>query len=326
MKTDELAFFNQQLAIMLREGIPLEGALAQLVKGMREPSLRKEFELLQTDLERGTPLPEALERRQLPPFYRRMLIAGAAAQDLPAMLTLLADHYNRTSATWARLKGLMIYPVIVILVALALSASLGFFFSRLFLIHTAGFSVDPGERQMLMFSLWLSPVILALLATFCIAAVSVPAVRDRLRWRLPAFREASLAQLASSMSLTLRNGVPLPEALKLAETLETGTPAAAALASWREQISAGKGRTGDWQPQSGVLPPLFLWVIKSSGEHLASGFQKAAELYGTRSAYRTDLMLYGVLPVSVLLLGQMILWQAIPAVHLMAKLMNALGT
>jgi type II secretory pathway component PulF len=35
MNYDEFAFFNQQLAAMLREGIPLEGALKQLCAGMR---------------------------------------------------------------------------------------------------------------------------------------------------------------------------------------------------------------------------------------------------------------------------------------------------
>ncbi len=325
MKTDELAFFNQQLAVMLREGIPLEGAIAQLVAGMRQGRLREELDSLRSDLERGTPFTEALGRRQLPVFYSRMLSAGASAQDLPAMLTLLADYYNRTHTTWARLKGLMVYPVIVILVALVLSAMLGVFFNRLFFIHSAGLFVPEQQRQMLVVSLWASPILLALAAAVCITALTIPSVRARARWWLPAFREASLAQLASAMALMLRNGVSLPEALQLAETLETGTPAGRELGAWRAQIAAGKGKTTDWQPHPKVLPPLFLWLIKSSGDDLASGFQKAAELYGTRSAYRTELMLYGVLPVSVLLLGQMILWQAIPAVNALTQLMNRLG-
>jgi len=35
MKLDEFAFFNQQLAAMLRDGIPLEGALAAALQEMR---------------------------------------------------------------------------------------------------------------------------------------------------------------------------------------------------------------------------------------------------------------------------------------------------
>src|SRR5438045_9572353 len=50
MNYDEFAFFNQQLAAMLREGIPLEGALKQLCQGMRAGPLRVEIDLLEADL------------------------------------------------------------------------------------------------------------------------------------------------------------------------------------------------------------------------------------------------------------------------------------
>ena len=56
MKYDEFAFFNQQLAAMLRENIPLEGALRQLCQNLGRGKLRSEIELLETDLSKGTPL------------------------------------------------------------------------------------------------------------------------------------------------------------------------------------------------------------------------------------------------------------------------------
>src|SRR5450759_2742361 len=98
MNYDEFAFFNQQLAAMLRDGIPLEGALKQLCKGMRGGLLRTQVERLEADLSRGTPLREALDRSDVPEFYRRMVEIGARSNDLPGMLTMLADHYHRASA------------------------------------------------------------------------------------------------------------------------------------------------------------------------------------------------------------------------------------
>ena len=53
MNYDEFAFFNQQLAGMLREGIPLEGALKQLTHDMARGNLRAQFEALGSDLARG---------------------------------------------------------------------------------------------------------------------------------------------------------------------------------------------------------------------------------------------------------------------------------
>src|SRR5579859_1445759 len=130
MNYDEFAFFNQQLASMLRAGIPLEGALQQLAAGMRRSPLREEIQRLEADLEQGAPLKEALARRTLPEFYRRLVTIGAQTNDLPGVLTLLADHYHRANSLWTRLKGLMVYPLIVLGVALGLTLMLSLVFSH----------------------------------------------------------------------------------------------------------------------------------------------------------------------------------------------------
>ena len=53
MNHDEFAFFNQQLAAMLRSGIPLEGALKQLCVGMKTGPLRAELQLLEEEIGRA---------------------------------------------------------------------------------------------------------------------------------------------------------------------------------------------------------------------------------------------------------------------------------
>lgn len=114
MKWDEFAFLNQQLAGMLRAGIPLEGGLRELSQTMRRGKLRDELEALRKDLEVGTPVSEALGKRNLPELYVRLAQAGAAGGDLPGTLILLADYYDRMAITMARLKGLMVYPLLVL--------------------------------------------------------------------------------------------------------------------------------------------------------------------------------------------------------------------
>jgi type II secretory pathway component PulF len=308
---------------MLREGIPLEGALKQLCAGMRAGPLRAEIQQLEADLARGTSLKEALARRALPALYRQMVQIGARSNDLPGVLTLLADHYHRANALWIRLKGLMLYPLIVITVSLGLTLLISLNFSR-FLNEIGG---QFGSQPMLAIpSIWMPPIFLGLAAVLGVAAVTIPSWRARLRWRLPAFREASLAQLASAMNLMLKNGITLPEALAMAEALENGTPAAKALARWRQLIEAGQGKPAEWTGDSRPFPPLFLWLVQKGGEDVAAGFQKAAELFQTRASYRIELALYGALPVSILLLGQMVLWQAVPLLRSMTWMMNMLGS
>jgi len=321
MNYDEFAFFNQQLAGMLREGIPLEGALKQFSQGMRRGKLQGEITLLEADLGRGTPLKEALNRRAVPEFYRRMVEIGAASNDLPGMLTMLADHYHRANAAWTRLKGLMVDPVIVIVVSLGMTLVLSLVFGHFLSTFTGIFSLPA----VWVAGMWIPPVMLGLLAVLVAAALTLPSWREKLRWRLPAFREASLAQLSSAIALMLRNGTPLAEALALAESLEAGSPAEPALARWRSLVESGQGKPAQWTGPSRPFPPLFLWLVQRSGEDAASGFQKAAELYEARAAHQIELIMYGALPVSVLFLGQMIFWQVAPLIQAMVQMMRVLG-
>ena len=121
MNHEAFAFFNQQLAAMLRDGIPLEGALRELCRDMKSGPLRDELLQLESDLARGTPLKDAVEKRALPGFYVRMLALGAKNNDLPGTLTMIADHYLRANTLWTRLKGLMVYPLLVLLMSVGLS-------------------------------------------------------------------------------------------------------------------------------------------------------------------------------------------------------------
>src|SRR5438874_855843 len=157
MKYDEFAFFNQQLAAMLRDGLPLEGALKQLSAGMRTGRLRAEVEQLEADLARGTPLKDAISRRRLPEFYARMVEIGARSNDLPGVLTLLADHYHRANALWTRLKGLMVYPFLVLLVSLGLTVLVSLAFSR----FMSGFADQKiPTSAVTLASVWMPPVVI----------------------------------------------------------------------------------------------------------------------------------------------------------------------
>jgi general secretion pathway protein F len=321
MNHDEFAFFNHQLAAMLQDGIPLEGGLKELAAGMRDRKLKAELEQLGADLAQGTPLPEAISRRALPELYRRMVQIGVRSHDLPGMLTLLADHYQRVNSLWTRLKGLMVYPVLVIAVSLGLTLLLSGMISRFLsnFMDQVG-PVPPG----LMLSVWFPPILFAIALALAGTALGVPAWRARWRWRLPAFREASLAQLASALAMMLRNGLPLAEALALAEALESGSPAGSVLGEWRAAVEGGRGKPVQWQARR-PFPAMFVWLVQRGGENPAAAFQKAAEIYQARANYRAELALYAALPLSILFLGQMILWQVVPLARTLAWFMQMLG-
>src|SRR5437667_12787983 len=135
---------------------------------------------LDAHLSRGTPLKEALARRALPEFYARMVEIGARSNDLPGVLTLLADHYHRANALWTRLKGLMVYPLLVVFVALGLTLLVSLTFSH-FTLEFYDQATIPSSALTLA-NVWMPPAVLSLVALFGLAAIFLPSWRARLRW------------------------------------------------------------------------------------------------------------------------------------------------
>lgn len=324
MNYDEFAFFNQQLAGMLKSGIPLEGALRQLCTQMKRGRLRDELQQLENDLGRGVPLEKALAGRQLPEFYVRMIQVGVRGNDLPGVLTLVADYYQKADVLRTRLKGLLTYPLIVLIASSVLSLLIAFLFASTAgaansawrdMISGTGISGAFPSGFVLFVWSWLPALLLLLLAFVAIAVLSTPALRRRFRWCLPGFKEASLSQFAASASLLLKSGNDLNDSLALLNQLENGTPAGNELSHWRARLASGSKEFSDVAGQSTVFPPLFIWLVASAGEDWVAGFSRAAEIFHNRAMNRAETLLYAALPASVLMLGIIIMSQFLPIIR-----------
>ena len=161
----------------------LEGALRQLCAQMRQGPLRREIESLEADLAKGVPLADAVKSRKLPELYSQMLRVGVQSNDLPGVLVTLADYYHRASSIWARLKGLMIYPVIVLVVSLALSVLMAAIYNDLvreFPKDELDWLLQNRAQQMLMQS-WFLPSLFAVLTMAVAVALALPDVRRALQ-------------------------------------------------------------------------------------------------------------------------------------------------
>jgi type II secretory pathway component PulF len=336
MKYDEFAFFNQQLAAMLRDGIPLEGALRRLCDEMRAGALRTELQTLEADLAKGTPMADALKPRQLPELYKRMILVGVKSGDLPGALTMLADYFQRQNNIWTRLKSMMVYPLIVMFVACLISTVLAFIWTCVIgpsmqnVFGDMGINL-PGATVFALSTLqaiWIFPVILGILFVLVASVIFVPGLRGKYLWRLPAFKEATVSRIAASLALLMKNGVNLPDSIGLVEKLESSTAAAADLQLWQKKLAAGTVKFSEVAAVNRLVPPLFVWVVASAGEDLTAGFNRAAEIYHSRALYRTEVALYSVLPIASLFLGAVVLSQAFLVISMflpLVAMLNHLG-
>jgi type II secretory pathway component PulF len=270
-------------------------------------------------------LEEALAKRDLPEMYVRVVTAGVQSQSLPGMLTLLADYYASTNALGMRLKGLMVYPVIVLIASLILSVFLTLLYTGILKdmedVFTFGGGSGPREMQALF---WVAPVVFLGLTGLFILPLTIARIRHWLRWKVPGFRDASLAQSASAMSLMLESGTQLDSALHLLEEAEAGSIAAKDLGRWRQLLRSGAARFQEMAAESSAFPPLFIWLVAQGGEDLASGFRRAGEIYGARAHTRTDMLLYAALPLAIVFLGFLMLTQVYSIITIVSRFISLL--
>jgi type II secretory pathway component PulF len=228
---------------------------------------------------------------------------------------------------------MMTYPLIVMFVACLISTALAFIWTCTIAPSMkevfGGMGIRlPGATQFAfatLQSIWVFPVVLGVLFVLMVSIVFLPAMRGKFLWRLPAFKEATVSRIASALTLLLKNGVNLPDAIGLVEQLETSTAAVADLQQWRQKLAAGVKKFSEVAAANRMIPPLFVWVVASAGEDLTAGFNRAAEIYHSRALYRTEVALYSVLPIASLFLGAVVLSQASLVISMFLPLVSMLN-
>ena len=325
MKIDEFAFFNQQLAAMLRDGLPLEGALQRLSAEMGDASLKTELQSLEADLRKGTPIATALTARALPEFYKRMMLVGVQSNDLPGVLVLMADYYQRQHTTTTRLKGLLIYPLIVLIAAFGLSLTISILWGHIFSSGLSSvYSNNLPIFTRLASQLWAPPLLFAVVLLSALVIIFNSKLRANICSRLPAFRDASVAQTSSALWIMIKSGVTLRDALALLEQLELDTPAGKDIAVWRQRLADGRGKFSEMASESREFPALFIWMVSNSGEDMTTGFKRAAEIYQGKFERHTETLLYAVLPAAIIILGLMIVAQGYMAISSIVPVLRSL--
>jgi type IV pilus assembly protein PilC len=115
LRGDDFIAFNQQLTHLTRAGLPIEHGLRLIAQDMSSGRLAETVRQVADDLDRGTPLDQAFEKRhgQFPPMYGRLVAAGVQTSNLPGMLLNLGRHMEMVYRLRAMLWRAASYPLMV---------------------------------------------------------------------------------------------------------------------------------------------------------------------------------------------------------------------
>jgi len=119
VSTKNLAAFTRQLSILQNAGLPILRSLRILENQSKGGRLKNSLMDVCDEIESGSTLSEALAKspKAFDRLYVNMIKAGEAGGALEIILQRLADFMERAEALKRKVKGAMIYPIIVIMVA-----------------------------------------------------------------------------------------------------------------------------------------------------------------------------------------------------------------
>jgi len=330
MNNDELAFVNRQLAGMLKAGIPMEAGLKKITASMTDSKLKVQLDELGSRLERGQLVDKAVVDLDLPETYKRLLVLGQASQSMPKVLICVADYYERIGTLATRLRGLAVYPMLILVCGLIVSGLMAYLSVALkddlasITLSGTDFSGSRGEWFSVYSSAWFS------IFPICVFAVGLGVyvlimrsqkMRKYFSWKIPMLRDATLAQYASLTEVLLKSGATLPEVMGMVSKLETGSEMESDIKKIEQRLSVGQASYEAAARECKTIPNFFNWIVAQAGEDVANGFSHASSIYSGRAENKMQAFLHCFLPVNILLMGIMLFGFFLPQVLVLSDLL-----
>ncbi|HTV49162.1 MAG TPA: type II secretion system F family protein [Phycisphaerae bacterium] len=350
--------FNQQLALLVKAGLPIEDGLKLLVADMHRGRLASAIKQLSQELDAGATLPQALEkhRGKFPADYALLVDAGIKSGNLSDVLMNLSEHlYLKQKISDALLRALT-YPFFVFLGAILVLGFLGLvvfprYQQMILLLKASKWFVysDNSWQEVPLLPLptriiweagYLAPqiltaivIILALIFLFWIACRNRRIMLHLRDWTAlhvpflgPALRNAIIARWCDGLKIAVGAGLDLPDAIQLAGAI-TGSPAAI---NDGRQISAAitRGANLDQTPRGRIIPATVTATLQSAiqANNLSDSLDILSESFGRASGSRAAMIPAVLSPVFLIVFGGAIFFVIYAMVLPLTRILQAIGS
>jgi general secretion pathway protein F len=303
---DHLIALNDEIAALIRSGLPLERGLREAGGDFRG-RLGRVMTVLAQRMSQGENLPEALtaERERLPRIYRAVVEAGLRSGRLATALESLTGFVrayldSRRAIGLALCYPLMVlvlaYGLFVLLVVQVVPRFLGAFETFRIPVPAALLELGRLGESVVYWGALLPVLLLVGMALWGWTGTSAGFRPGRARSLLRIFpwmdklqRNYEAANFADLLGLLIEHGVPYPEALGLAAEA-TGDRAIVRLG--RELAAAVERGDAPSAPSgsSRTLPPLLLWALSTGQQQvaLATSLHSLATIYRKQADHQAE--------------------------------------
>lgn len=268
-------YFVESLAMLLQSAVPIGEAVSSLQITARNKSMRRALERMQTDIDAGYSLADALERTG---FMSRQTLAlvrlGEASGHLVENLQLASEQEEKRHAFQAKVRSALIYPAFVL--GLTVIVALGVAWFLLPKLATTFSQVDialPAISKFMInggvflreYGVVALPIFFACMGIILYVLFAAPRTRhigQRILFALPGIgrlmREVEIAQFGYLLGTLLNAGLSITQALKLLADASTAPQYQRLYRSLTELLGDGysfKESLGRYKSSKKMLPP-----------------------------------------------------------------------
>lgn len=274
----EFLVFNQELATLLKAGMPLVQSLDILRQRVSNPTFKAVLDAVHDKVKAGTALSDAFAEHVglFPPVYTASLMAGERSGSLDAVIRRYVAYEKIIGAVKRRTISALIYPVILVVLMLVLvgiivvrvvPAFSGFYanFDRDLPLSTR---VIVGLSDAIVTNLGLIVAAIVGLTVAIIVWTRQPVQRARLDhlllalpWAGDTVRKFATSQLARTLATLLGGGIPLVNALEIANGAMTNRFLAAEIAEVTRRVREGQSFAAGLLAR-GVFPDVAVKMVE----------------------------------------------------------------
>ena len=324
IKKVHISRFTRQFATMIGAGLPMVQCLDILSKQMDSPEFRRIIAEIKDSVSSGSTLSEAMKKhtKAFDDLYVNMVEAGEMGGALDTILVRLAGYREKADSLARKIKGAMVYPAVVSVVAIGATVAMLTFIVPVFAKMFSGLGAElPGPTQMVLnLSQLLQrfyPIILgAIVAGFIAVRLTLKNDQGRLYFdkfmlKSPMFgdllRKAAVARFTRTLGTLIQSGVTILDALEI--TAKTAGNRVLQVAIKKSVISIAEGDTiTSPLKESGVFPPMVIQMI-SVGEKtggLDEMLSKIADFYDEEVDAAVSALTGLIEPVVIVVMGAVI--------------------
>jgi len=322
--TADFLVFNQELATLLKAGLPLVQSLDILRKRMPNPTLRAALHDIHDRVRSGASLSEAFEAQHLfPGVYTASLMAGEKSGSLEQVLRRYVQHAKVLNTARAHVISALIYPAILVVLSAAVVGLIVFKVVPEFAAFYSQYAnADLPLSTRVVVAISTSLVASGGLLTVVVLATAValtltfrhPAQRRRLHAAalgLPYFgplaRRFATAQVARTIATLLSGGIPLVNALDIAGSATGNLAISDHLGIVARQVREGRALASSLH-ERGVFPDVAVEMgeVGESTGSLADMLNSIADFYDEENETSLTRFSNAIQPILLIVMGAVI--------------------